>query len=468
MYDGARTYKGQVHRREGVRAMLKKILVANRGEIAVRIIRACRELEIPSVAVYSDADEEALHVRLADEAVHIGPSKAQKSYLNIETLIEAAKEKEVDAVHPGYGFLAESAPFATACQEAGLAFVGPSAETIEKIGNKSAARQLAEDASVPVVPGTEGNATPKEAMEKAGEIGYPVMVKAAAGGGGRGIRVVENDSELEKGVKEAKREAEAAFGESSVYLEKFMVEPRHVEVQVMGDGEGNVVHFYERECSMQRRRQKILEEAPSPAISDETREEITRATVRLAEAAGYANAGTVEFLVDEDQSFYFIEMNTRIQVEHPITEVITGIDLVKEQLKVAGDEGLSVEQEEIPLAGHSIEFRINAEDPENDFFPSPGEVTTVEVPGGPGVRVDTAVFAGYQIPPFYDSLVGKLIVWGTDRHEAIARGRRALEEYRLEGIKTTIPLHLRLLKENAFLSGEYDTGYLERLLGEDG
>jgi acetyl-CoA carboxylase biotin carboxylase subunit len=450
----------------GLLAMLKKVLVANRGEIAVRIIRACRELEISSVAVYSDADEEALHVRLADEAVHIGPPKAQKSYLNIEALIEAAKEKGADAVHPGYGFLAESAPFAAACQEAGLAFVGPSAETIEKIGNKSAARRLAEDAGVPVVPGTEGNATPEEAMEKAGEIGYPVMVKAAAGGGGRGIRVVEEDGELEKAVKEAKREAEAAFGEGSVYLEKFLVEPRHVEVQVMGDGEGNVVHFYERECSMQRRRQKILEEAPSPAINAETREEITGAAVRLAEVAGYANAGTVEFLVDEEQSFYFIEMNTRIQVEHPITEVITGIDLVKEQLKVAGGEGLSVRQEEIPLAGHSIEFRINAEDPENDFFPSPGEVTTVEVPGGPGVRVDTAVFAGYQIPPFYDSMVGKLIVWGTDRHEAIARGRRALEEYRLEGIKTTIPLHLRLLKEDALLSGEYDTGYLERLLGE--
>jgi acetyl-CoA carboxylase, biotin carboxylase subunit len=448
--------------------MLKKVLVANRGEIAVRIIRACRELEIPSVAAYSDADEEALHVRLADEAVHIGPSRAQKSYLNIEALIEAAKEKGADAVHPGYGFLAESAPFAAACQEAGLVFVGPSAETIEKIGDKSAARRLARDASVPVVPGTEGNATPEEAMEKAGEIGYPVMVKAAAGGGGRGIRVVEDDGELEKAIKEARREAEAAFGEDSVYLEKFLVEPRHIEVQVMGDGEGNVIHFYERECSMQRRRQKILEEAPSPAISAETREEITRAAVRLAEAAGYANAGTVEFLVDENESFYFIEMNTRIQVEHPITEVITGIDLVKEQLKVAGGEGLSVRQEEIPLAGHSIEFRINAEDPENDFFPSPGEVTTVEVPGGPGVRVDTAVFAGYQIPPFYDSMVGKLIVWGTDREEALARGRRALEEYRLEGIKTTIPLHLRLLDDEAFLSGQYHTGYLERLLGEGG
>jgi acetyl-CoA carboxylase, biotin carboxylase subunit len=443
---------------------LKKVLIANRGEIAVRIIRACREQGIESVAVYSDADEEALHVRLADEVVHIGPAKAQKSYLNIEAVIEAARDKGADAVHPGYGFLAENARFAAACRDAGLAFVGPSPETMEKIGDKSAARRLAGEADVPIVPGTEGNATPDEAMEKAGEIGYPVMVKAAAGGGGMGIRVVESEGELEEAVKKAGQEAEAAFGEGSVYLEKFLSEPRHVEVQVMGDGEGNVVHFYERECSMQRRRQKVIEEAPSPGISDGTREEISQAAVRLAEAADYANAGTVEFLVDEDESFYFIEMNTRIQVEHPVTEMITGIDLVKEQLKVAGGEGLSVGQDEIPLAGHSIEFRINAEDPDNDFFPSPGEVTAVEVPGGPGVRVDTAVFAGYQIPPFYDSMVGKLIVWGADREEALARARRALEEYRLEGIKTTIPLHLRLLDDEAFRSGEYHTGYLEGLI----
>jgi acetyl-CoA carboxylase, biotin carboxylase subunit len=443
---------------------LTKVLIANRGEIAVRIIRACRELGISSVAVYSDADEEALHVRLADEAVHIGPAKAQKSYLNIEAIVDAAREKGADAVHPGYGFLAENASFAAACRDAGLTFVGPSPETMEKIGDKSAARRLAGEADVPVVPGTEGNATPDEAMEKAGEIGYPVMVKAAAGGGGMGIRVVESEEELEEAVGKAGHEAEAAFGEGSVYLEKFLSEPRHVEVQVMGDGEGNVVHFYERECSMQRRRQKVIEEAPSPGISDGTREEISQAAVRLAEAADYANAGTVEFLVDEDESFYFIEMNTRIQVEHPVTEMITGIDLVKEQLKVAGGEGLSVKQDEIPLAGHSIEFRINAEDPDNDFFPSPGEVTAIEVPGGPGVRVDTAVFAGYQIPPFYDSMVGKLIVWGADREEALARAQRALEEYRLEGIKTTIPLYLRLLDDEAFRSGEYHTGYLEGLL----
>ena len=444
--------------------MLKKVLVANRGEIAVRVIRACRELGIASVAVYSDADEGALHVRLADEAAHVGPARAQKSYLNVEKLVEVAGEKGADAVHPGYGFLAENARFAAACREAGLAFVGPSAEAIEKMGDKSAARELAREAGVPVVPGTEGNASPGEALEKAAEIGFPIMVKAAAGGGGRGIRVVEGEGELEKAVKEAAREAEAAFGEGAVYLEKFLVGPRHVEVQVVGDGEGNVVHFFERECSMQRRRQKLIEEAPSPGISQTTREEMAAAAVRLAEAANYANAGTVEFLVDEAENFYFIEMNTRIQVEHPITEAVTGVDLVKEQLKVAGGEGLSVGQADVPVVGHAIEFRINAEDPENDFFPSPGEVTAVEVPGGPGVRVDTAVFAGYEIPPFYDSMVGKLVVWGADRAEAMARGRRALAEYRLEGIKTTIPLHRRLLEDEAFVSGEYHTGYLEGLL----
>ncbi len=457
---------GIEERTGGCSAMLKKVLVANRGEVAVRVIRACRELEIPSVAVYSDADEEALHVRLADEAVHIGPSKAQESYMNIEALIEVAREKGADAVHPGYGFLAENARFAAACHEAGLAFVGPSAETMGKVGDKSAARQLAKDADVPIVPGTEGNVALEEALERADKIGYPVMVKAAAGGGGMGIRVVESEEELEEAVKEAGQQAEAAFGEGSVYLEKFLEKPRHVEVQVMGDGEGNVVHFYERECSIQRRRQKLIEEAPSPGIRPATREEMVQAAVRLAKNAGYANAGTVEFLVDEDESFYFIEMNTRIQVEHPITEMITGVDLVKEQLKVAAGEGHSVRQDEIPLVGHAVEFRINAEDPENDFFPSPGEVTAVEVPGGPGVRVDTAIFAGYEVPPFYDSIVGKLITYGADRDEALARGRRALEEYRLEGINTTIPLHLRLLSEEAFLAGDYDTGYLERLLGE--
>jgi acetyl-CoA carboxylase biotin carboxylase subunit len=445
--------------------MLKKVLVANRGEVALRVIRACQELEIPAVAVYSDADSEALHTRHADEAVNIGPPPAGKSYLNIEALIEAAKETGAEAIHPGYGFLAENARFAAACRAANITFIGPSAEAIEKMGNKSAARQIALDAGVPVVPGSEGPASPDEALETAKDIGYPVMVKAAAGGGGRGIRVAEDEKELRQAVQVARREAESAFGDNSIYLEKLLVGPRHVEVQVMGDQKGNVVHLFERECSMQRRRQKILEEAPSPGISSELREEMTEAAARLAREVEYANAGTVEFLV-EDDDFYFIEMNTRIQVEHPVTEMLTGVDLVKEQIRVASGEPLSIEQEEVPFFGHAMEFRINAEDPDKDFMPSPGEISFLDVPGGPGVRVDSAIYQGYKIPPFYDSMVGKLIVWALTREEAINRARRALREYRLEGIKTTIPLHIRLLDEKALRSGEYHTGYLEELLKE--
>ena len=443
--------------------MLNKVLVANRGEIALRVIRACQELEIPTVAVYSDADSEALHVRHADEIVHIGPPPAAKSYLSVEALLEAARETGAEAIHPGYGFLAENASFAAACDDAGLTFIGPSAEAIEKMGNKSAARRIALEADVPVVPGSEESASADDAVETAEEIGYPVMVKAAAGGGGRGIRVAENEEELRKAVQVARREAEAAFGDSTIYLEKFLVGPRHVEVQVMGDHEGNVIHLYERECSMQRRRQKIIEEAPSPGITPEVREAMTEAAVRLAREVDYVSAGTVEFLVEGDE-FYFIEMNTRIQVEHPVTETLTGVDLIKEQLRVAGGESLSLKQEHVPFEGHAIEFRINAEDPEKDFMPSPGEITFLEVPGGPGVRVDSAIYQGYKIPPFYDSMVGKLIVWALTRDEAINRARRALREYRLEGIKTTIPLHMRLLEDDAFRSGEYHTGYLEELL----
>jgi acetyl-CoA carboxylase biotin carboxylase subunit len=445
--------------------MLKKVLVANRGEVALRVIRACQELEIPAVAVYSDADSEALHTRHADEAVNIGPPPAGKSYLNIEALIEAAKETGAEAIHPGYGFLAENARFAAACRAADITFIGPSAEAIEKMGNKSAARQIALDAGVPVVPGSEGPASPDEALETAKDIGYPVMVKAAAGGGGRGIRVAEDEKELRQAVQVARREAESAFGDNSIYLEKLLVGPRHVEVQVMGDQKGNVVHLFERECSIQRRRQKVLEEAPSPGISTELREEMTEAAARLAREVEYANAGTVEFLV-EDDDFYFIEMNTRIQVEHPVTEMLTGVDLVKEQIRVASGEPLSIEQEEVPFFGHAMEFRINAEDPDKDFMPSPGEISFLAVPGGPGVRVDSAIYQGYKIPPFYDSMVGKLIVWALTREEAINRARRALREYRLEGIKTTIPLHIRLLEEKALRSGEYHTGYLEELLKE--
>jgi acetyl-CoA carboxylase biotin carboxylase subunit len=443
--------------------MFEKVLVANRGEIALRVVRACQELEVASVAVYSDADESALHVRRADEAVRIGPPPAGKSYLDVDALIEAAKETDAEAVHPGYGFLAENAAFAAACRDAGLVFIGPSAEAIEKMGNKSAARRLAREAEVPVVPGSDDASSANEAAETAGGIGYPIMVKAAAGGGGRGIRVAEDEEGLRKAVQVARREAEAAFGDGTLYLEKLLVTPRHVEVQVMGDHEGNVIHLYERECSMQRRRQKILEEAPSPGISPKMREEMTEAAVRLAREAGYANAGTVEFLV-EDGEFYFIEMNTRIQVEHPVTEMLTGVDLVKEQIRIAAGEPLRLKQEDVPMVGHAMEFRINAEDPDQDFMPSPGEISWLEVPGGPGVRVDSAIYQGYQIPPFYDSMVGKLIVWALTREEAISRARRALREYRLEGIETTLPLHLRLLEGEAFGSGEYHTGYLEELL----
>ena len=446
--------------------MFEKVLVANRGEIALRVVRACQELGVAAVAVYSDADESALHVRHADEAVRIGPPPAGKSYLDVEALIDAAKETDAEAVHPGYGFLAENAAFAAACREAGLTFVGPSAEAIQKMGNKSAARRLAREAKVPVVPGSDDASSADEAAQTAGGIGYPIMVKAAAGGGGRGIRVAEDEDELRKAVQVARREAEAAFGDGTLYLEKLLVAPRHVEVQVMGDHEGNVIHLYERECSMQRRRQKVLEEAPSPGISPGVREKMAEAAVRLAREAGYANAGTVEFLV-EDEEFYFIEMNTRIQVEHPVTEMLTGVDLVKEQIRIAAGDPLSLEQEDVPMVGHAMEFRINAEDPDQDFMPSPGEISWLEVPGGPGVRVDSAIYQGYQIPPFYDSMVGKLIVWALTREEAISRAIRALREYRLEGIKTTIPLHLRLLKGEAFRSGEYHTGYLEELLNGD-
>ena len=445
--------------------MFQKVLVANRGEIALRVVRACQELGVPAVAVYSDADETALHVRHADESVNIGPPAAGKSYLNAERLVEAAKETGADAIHPGYGFLAENAAFAKTVTDAGIKFIGPSARAIEKLGDKSAARRLAGEADVPVVPGSDNVSSADEAVATAEEIGYPVMIKAAAGGGGRGIRVAENEEELRESVQAAKREAQSAFGDGTLYLEKFLAGPRHVEVQVMADQRGNAIHLFERECSMQRRCQKVLEESPSPGISPEMREKMCEAAVRLAREADYANAGTVEFLVEGDE-FYFIEMNTRIQVEHPVTEMLTGVDLVKEQILVAAGEPLSLTQEDVPFVGHSMEFRVNAEDPDNDFMPSPGEVTFLEVPGGPGVRVDSAMYAGYTIPPFYDSMVGKLIVWALTRDEAISRARRALREYRLEGIKTTIPLHLRLLEDKAFRSGDYHTGYLEELLDE--
>lgn len=441
---------------------MQKVLVANRGEIALRVIRACRELGLQTVAVFSTADQEALHVRRADEAVCVGPPHARESYLNVPAILQAARQTGADAVHPGYGFLAENAVFAAACRDDGLLFVGPSPEAIEMMGDKARARQLAASAGAPTIPGTDGKASLEEAADIAAEIGYPVLIKAAAGGGGRGIRAAHDEVELAEHVAQAAMEADAAFGDSSLYLEKLLVDARHVEVQVLGDAHGNLIHLFERECSLQRRRQKLLEESPSPALDPETRAAMTEAALAIARAVRYENAGTIEFLLDRDGAFYFIEMNTRIQVEHPVTELVTGVDLVKEQLKIARGEPISVRQEDLELDGAAIEVRINAEDPERAFLPSPGEITTVELPGGPGVRVDTAAYAGYHVPPFYDSLVAKLICWGRDREEAIARTRRALGEFVVEGIRTTIPFHLELLADPAVQAGEYHVEFVEQ------
>ena len=441
---------------------MHRVLVANRGEIALRAVRACRELGLESVAVYSTADQEALHVRRADEAICIGPPHARESYLNLGSILQAARQSGADAVYPGYGFLAENPAFAAACRDEGLVFVGPGPEAIEAMGDKAEARRVAASAGVPTVPGTDGTASLDEALEVAAAIGYPVLVKAAAGGGGRGIRAARDEGELADLVAQAAMEAGAAFGDDSLYLEKLLVNARHVEIQVFGDSHGNLVHLFERECSLQRRRQKLLEEAPSPALSGETRAAMADAALRLARVAGYENAGTVEFLLDRGGDFYFIEMNTRIQVEHPVTELVTGVDLVKEQLRVARGDRLSFGQADLSLDGAAVEVRINAEDPDRSFLPSPGEITALELPGGPGVRVDSAVYAGYHVPPFYDSLVAKLVCWGRDREEALARTRRSLHEFRIEGIHTTIPFHLELLADEAVQGGDYHVEFVEQ------
>ena len=446
---------------------MQKVLIANRSEIARRVIRSCRELDLETVAVYSDADAEALHVREADEAVAIGKPHARASYLNVDKLIDAARETGADAIHPGYGFLSESARFAEACEAAGLTFVGPPAKAIAAMGDKAAARRLARDAGVPVVPGTDVSADVESSLEAAEDLDYPVMVKAAAGGGGRGIRVAREPEELRELVPAAAREAEAAFGDPSLYLEKLLERARHVEIQVMGDGHGNVIHLFERECSLQRRRQKLVEESPSPALEPSTREAMADAAVRLARAVGYTNAGTVEFLVDEDERFYFIEMNTRLQVEHGVTEMVTGTDLVREQLLVAAGEPLELSQDDVTLSGSAVEFRINAEDPDSDFQPAPGRIEALELPGGPGVRVDTAIYSGYTVAPFYDSLIAKLLVWAPTRRQALPRGLRALDEFKIEGIATTIPLHVRLVQDERVLAGDFHTGYLEELLAPE-
>ncbi|MCM8746256.1 acetyl-CoA carboxylase biotin carboxylase subunit [Thermomicrobium sp. CFH 73360] len=444
--------------------MFRKVLIANRGEIALRVMRACRELGIRTVAVYSEADAQARHVRYADEARCIGPAAASRSYLNIEAIIAAARETGAEAIHPGYGFLAENAEFARACREAGIVFIGPSPEAITLMGDKAEARKLADSVGVPVVPGTPDKVTPDEALTFADRIGFPLMVKAAAGGGGRGIRVVRNRAELEQALEVAAQEAHAAFGDGALYLEKFLERPRHIEVQVLVDHHGTALHLFERECSIQRRRQKLWEEAPSPALTPGLRAQICEAAVRLARAAGYTNAGTLEFLVDAGGSFYFLEMNTRVQVEHPVTELVTGIDIVKEQIRIAAGERLLWRQEDITVHGHAIEFRVNAEDPALGFFPSPGVIERMELPSGPGVRCDFGFGPGDEVPPYYDSLIGKIIVWGRDRTEALARGRRALDEFVVEGIATTAPFHRALADDPAVLAAAYHVQFLDERL----
>lgn len=442
--------------------MFKKILIANRGEIALRIIRVCRELGIKSVAVYSEVDRESLHVKFADEAVCIGPASSKESYLNIPRIIAAAEITGAEAIHPGYGFLAENANFAEICNSSGLVFIGPSPESISAMGNKSLAKETMKKASVPVIPGSEGVVTKlDDAIKISKEIGFPVIIKAVAGGGGKGMRIVKNLDELEKNFIMASTEAEAAFGDSGVYIEKYLEQPHHIEIQVFGDKYGNVIHLNERDCSIQRRHQKLVEESPSPFINAEVREKMGEAAVKGAKSVNYQGAGTIEFLVDKEHNFYFMEMNTRIQVEHPVTEQIIGRDLIKLQIEVAA--GKKLEKRNKKPSGHAIECRINAENPENNFRPSPGEIKSFHLPGGYGVRVDTHCYAGYRIPPNYDSLIAKLIVYAPDRDSAIDKMLAALEEFTIEGVHTTIPFHKKVMQNELFRAGKYDTSFLDNL-----
>ena len=441
--------------------MFNKILIANRGEIALRILRTCKELGIKTVAVYSEADRDAAHTVLADEAVCIGPTSSAESYLRIPNIISAATITGADAIHPGYGFLAENAEFSEICNDSDIKFIGPDPEMIRNMGDKAFAKITMMKCGVPVVPGSEGVVEDvKEAKTIAAEIGYPVMLKASAGGGGKGMRIVWEESQLENAFQTASAESGAAFNNPALYLEKFIENPRHVEIQLMGDQHGNVYHYGERDCTVQRRHQKLIEESPSPIITEEVRRKMADAAILGAKSVNYEGAGTVEFLVDKHLNFYFIEMNTRIQVEHPVTEMVNNLDLIKQQILVAAGE--EIKEKPGKLSGHSFEFRINAEDPEKGFRPSPGKIETLFFPGGFGVRVDSHIYHGYTIPPYYDSLIAKLVIWGNDRNEAIKRAKRALEEFTIEGIKTTIPFHLKVLENEQFIKGEYDTSFIDK------
>jgi acetyl-CoA carboxylase biotin carboxylase subunit len=446
------------------RRAFRKILVANRGEIAVRVVRACRELGIGSVAVYSEADRASLHVRLADEAVAIGPAPSRESYLRSDRVLDAAKATGADAIHPGYGFLAENAAFARACEDAGIVFIGPRSETIELMGEKTSARREAVAAGVPVVPGTlEPIADEAVLLAEAERIGFPVMLKAAAGGGGKGLRLVATAAELPAAAARARSEAEGAFGDGRVYVERAILRPRHIEIQVMADEHGHAVHLFERECSIQRRHQKVIEESPSPFVTPELRQRMGELAVALVRRTGYVSAGTLEFLVDAERRPYFLEMNTRLQVEHPVTEMVTGSDLVREQIRVAQGEALSFRQEDLLQRGHAIECRVYAEDPERGFLPSPGRILALRAPAGPGVRDDSGVYEGWEVPSHYDSLLSKLVAWGATREQAIARMRRAVSEYTVLGVRTTLPFFERVLREERFVAGDFDTSYVDRL-----
>ena len=442
---------------------MNKILIANRGEIAVRIIRACKEMNIKTVAVYSEADKDALHTRLADEAICIGPAQSNKSYLNIKNIIEAANITGADSIHPGFGFLSENANFAKICEESHIKFIGPKSEVIDLLGNKSNAKEMMKKAGVPVIPGSDGSVTGiKELILICEKIGYPVMLKAAAGGGGKGIRIVNKKEELEEAYNIVKQEAKLSFNDDEIYVEKFVQNPRHVEIQILADEFGNIVHLGERDCSIQRRHQKVLEETPSTAVDEKLRNKMGEAAIKAAKIAGYTSCGTVEFLLDKDKNFYFMEMNTRIQVEHPITEMRTGIDIVKEQIKIAGGEKLKFKQKEIEFKGHSIECRINAENPNKNFMPCPGKITGINLPGGNGIRIDTAIYEGYTIPPYYDSMIAKIIAYGANRNESISKMKRALEELVIDGVETNRDFLFEIIRNPNFIRGNFDTSFIEK------